>query len=105
MEIDIELDQGEYIVIPRTSGCTLRKNPFMADDPVIRLLEASGEDLNPLLDLTVREIFRRLDKIVINNSLEYAEFQDFYKRVGTKLSEEDFRKTILRNYCSSNEGG
>lgn len=25
IEIDVELDEGEYIILPRSSGCTLRR--------------------------------------------------------------------------------
>ena len=27
VELDIELDAGEYVILPRTSGCTLRRPP------------------------------------------------------------------------------
>lgn len=79
-EIDIILEPGEYMILPRTSGCTLKKVPLAPNDPVPRLLE--GEDLHPILELTIKDIFRRLDKVVVDNILEYPEFLNFYKRIG-----------------------
>lgn len=99
----MELDEGEYIVVPRTSGCNLRKIPGTPDDPIPKLLDPYG-DLTPLVDLTVKDIFRRLDKVMINNSLDYQEFQEFYTRVGLPLSQEEFNKNILRKFCSNENG-
>ena len=70
VEIELELDEGEYLVIPRTSGCNLRKIIGMPDDPIHKLLDPHGE-LNPLVELTVKDIFRRLDKVMINNALDF----------------------------------
>jgi len=95
-EIDIVLEPGEYMILPRTSGCTLKKVPLTPADPVLKLLE--GEDLHPILELTIKDIFRRLDKVVVDNILEYPEFLNFYKRIGYQISEEDFKAQIARPY-------
>lgn len=70
--MDIELDQGEYLILPRTSGCNLKRPPA-AKAEYIKILDGNGE-LNPLAELVIRDIFRRLDKVMINNILEYSEF-------------------------------
>lgn len=85
VELDVELEAGEYIILPRTSGCTMRRLPN-ARSEYIKMIDSNG-DLHPLVDLTVKDIFRRLDKIVINNSLEYPEFKEFYARVNLSLTE------------------
>ena len=72
VELDVELDAGEYLILPRTSGCTMKRPPA-AKSEYIKLLDNNG-DLNPIADLCIRDIFRRLDKVVINNILEYSEF-------------------------------
>jgi hypothetical protein len=55
------------------------------------LLDSAG-DLSPITDIIVKDIFRRLDKIIINNALEFPEFQEFYSRIGgERLTEEAFR--------------
>ena len=58
--------------MPRTSGCNL-KRPANAKAEYIKILDGNGE-LNPLADLCIRDIFRRLDKVMINNILEFSEF-------------------------------
>ena len=101
-ELDVELEPGEYIILPRTSGCTLRR-PQNAEKQHIKLLE--NGDLNPLAELCIKDIFRRLDKYMINNKLEYAEFKEFYDRIGVSLGQEDFRQKILKRFCNNQEGG
>jgi hypothetical protein len=71
VELDVELEPGEYIILPRTSGTILRR-PMSAKSEYIKLLDGSG-DLHPLADLCIKDIFRRLDKVMINNILEYGE--------------------------------
>jgi hypothetical protein len=72
VELDVELDAGEYIILPRTSGCGL-KRPTAAGSEYIKLLDINDE-LHPFADLVIKDIFRRLDKVLINNILEFSEF-------------------------------
>lgn len=104
VELDIELDPGEYVILPRTSGCTLRRTPN-AKQEYIKLLDESSGDLHPLAELQIKDIFRRLDKYMINNIVEFAEFQEFYARLGLTISEADFNLRILKRFCNNNEGG
>lgn len=69
VELDVELESGDYIILPRTSGVALRR-PQNAQSENIKLLDKNG-DLHPLVDLTIKDIFRRLDKYMINNILEF----------------------------------
>jgi hypothetical protein len=46
----------------------------------------------------LKDLFRRLDKITIDNCLDYVEFKELYQRFNLKLSEEDYRRDILRVY-------
>jgi hypothetical protein len=101
VEAEIELEKGEYILLPRTSGCTLRKVPLAPVDPIPKLIE--GEDLNPIVELTIKDIFRRLDKVVVDNALEYPEFLNFYKRLNLGLTEEEFKRSIARVYGGPTE--
>jgi hypothetical protein len=85
VELDVELEAGEYIILPRTSGCTMRRLPN-AKSEYIKMIDSNG-DLHPLVDLVAKDIFRRLDKIIVNNNLEYSEFKEFYQRLNINLSE------------------
>jgi hypothetical protein len=99
----VELETGEYVILPRTSGCTLRK-PLKAKGESIRLLNSSG-DLHPIADLTIRDIFKRLDKYMINNIVEYGEVQEFYSRMNLQITEKDFKQKILSRFCNNDNGG
>lgn len=103
MELDVELEPGEYLILPRTSGCTMKRPPA-AKSEYIKLLDNSGE-LNPVAELCIRDIFRRLDKVIINNIVEYSEFQEFYSRLNINLTEEDFHRKISKRFCNNEEGG
>ena len=103
MELDVELEAGEYLILPRTSGCNLKRPPT-AHAELIKLLEASG-DLNPLAELCIKDIFRRLDKVMINNILEHGEFQEFFSRLNIQFSEQDFQKKVLTKFCNNEQGG
>lgn len=72
VELDVELEAGQYIILPRTSGCGLKRPPS-AKSEYIKLLDSNG-DLHPLAELCVKDIFRRLDKVLINNILNLDEF-------------------------------
>lgn len=55
--------------MPRTSGVAL-KRPITAKNEFIKLLDKNG-NIHPLVELAIRDIFRRLDKHTINNILEF----------------------------------
>jgi len=98
VELDIDLDEGEYIVLPRTSGCTLRRIPGTAKEKV-ELLDKYGE-LHPLAVLAIKDIFKRLDKVVLNHKLDFEEVAQFYARVGKQLTEKEFKGYILKKFCN-----
>jgi len=102
VELEIELDEGEYIILPRTTGCGINRPPS-ANDEGIRLLGADG-NLHPMAELAVRDIFRRLDKAVISNSLDFEEFQEFYGKVGVKVTESEFKTNVMKKFCHSSAG-
>lgn len=83
--MDVELEPGEYIILPRTSGCTFRRPPSAVKE-FIKLVQPDGE-LHPLAELCIKDIFRRLDKYMVNNILEYGEFKEFYSRINYTLTE------------------
>lgn len=103
VELDVELDAGDYLILPRTSGCTMKRPPS-AKSEYIKLLDSNG-DLHPVAELCIRDIFRRLDKVVINNILEFSEFQEFYGRLSINLTEEEFGRKISKRFCNNDEGG
>jgi hypothetical protein len=67
-------------------------------------LDPTGE-LHPLAELCIRDIFRRLDKVMINNILEYGEFNEFYKKMNVNFTEDDYKKKVLAKFCNNDQGG
>ena len=62
IQLEIELEVGHYYIVPRTSGCGLMRPLEAKAEGKIPILKKNG-DLTPLVELTVKDIFRRLDKI------------------------------------------
>lgn len=102
VELDVELEPGNYFLLPRTSGCGFHR-PADAKKEHIKLMDKSG-DLTPMAELMVKDIFRRLDDFMVNNKLEYKEFLEFQKKIGQTMTEEEFKSQILRKYCNNNQG-
>lgn len=71
-ELEVDLDAGEYVILPRTSGCGLQRPPDASSEKR-ELLKKNGE-LSSLAELTIKDICKRLDKIEISNAVEYEEF-------------------------------
>ena len=103
VELDIELEPGEYLILPRSSGCHLRRPENAPENQITSLIK--GEDLNEIAALTVKDIFRRLDKHTINNNVEFDEFKGLYDRLGKNLTEKEFKEMVLDKYCNNDNGG
>lgn len=66
VELEVELPPGEYVVLPRTSGCGLIR-PKSAKKESMNLIDPRTKELTHIAELTIKDIFRRLDKIELNN--------------------------------------
>ena len=78
VELEIDLDSGEYVILPRTTGCGFRRPPNVVSENR-SLLKKNGE-LSSLCELTLRDIFKLLDKIELTGAVEYEEFKFFMMR-------------------------
>ena len=116
-EIEVNLEPGSYIVLPRTTGCTL-KRPEEAikrtsDKSVVTLLVPAGsydgvqksaittekKQMSTLFDITANDIFRKFDMLQ-TRELGYQEFKGFYECLGKEISEEEF-SLLLDHYGST----
>lgn len=101
-EIEVNLEPGSYIILPRTTGCTL-KRPDNVPSSNIQLLHHTGK-LHELLDTTLEEIFRKFD-MLLYRELTYCEFKGFSECIGrTNLTEREFLTEILTKYQSTERG-
>lgn len=89
-EIECVLEPGSYIVVPRTTGCAM-KRPADADEQerVQGLLQADGTPVE-LLESTITDIFKKFD-LVISNTIDYKEFVGLYEIIGKKITEIEFK--------------
>jgi hypothetical protein len=94
-ELEVDLDPGSYIVVPRTTGCMLRE-PIGSAPENIRLIDYSGE-LSDLAELSIADIFRKFD-MLLNRELTFPEFKNFYEQIGRQLTETDFRAKFLQKF-------
>lgn len=70
-EIECILEPGSYIVVPRTTGCSI-KRPNDAEPENIRLFEEDGST-NCIFVSTINDIFKKFD-LVISNTMDFKEF-------------------------------
>ena len=97
----MNLEPGSYIILPRTTGCTLRRSADAVKEN-IQLMDAHGY-FHELFESTIHDIFGKFD-MLLNRELSFTEFRGFYECIGKNLSEAEFKNEILEKYCSSSRG-
>jgi hypothetical protein len=106
-ELEITLEPGSYIILPRTTGC-LMKPPSEKKSEAFNLIEklrnTNKYEMHPLLVVTIEDIFNKFD-MLMNGVLGFSEFKSFMEVVGQKLQENDFKHDILRRYQSIDKRG
>lgn len=99
-ELELILEPGQYIVLPRTTGCSLRR-PLQADAEAIKLIDHQG-NFHPTFRSTITDIFNKFD-LIINHVIEFKEFKGFLDIIGKTIKDEnEFKNTILAKYNSFN---
>lgn len=97
-DVELILEPGQYIVVPRTTGCTLRR-PLYAEPDEIKLMDTQG-NLNPLFVATITDIFSKFD-LLGTQTVDFKEFKGFLEIFGKTLKDEnDFKATILAKFNS-----
>jgi calpain-15 len=77
-ETTVDFEPGSYIILPRTTGCALRR-PYGA--PTEKLKLSHNQHLHPYLETTIEDIFRKFD-MLLNRELTYCEFKGFCECIG-----------------------
>jgi len=109
------LEPGSYIVLPRTTGCALRGQPFYETfrDPVklLVLSTSSANDiitrhvtttdgnltLSYLFDATVMDIFARFNS-QSQKMLFYNDFKQMCEIINKPMSEETWKVNVLPKF-------
>jgi hypothetical protein len=86
-EIECVLEPGSYIVVPRTTGCAVRRSDG-AEVENIKLI-GSNKKATDLFSSTLDDIFRKFD-LVISNTIDFKEFKGLYDIIGKKITELEF---------------
>jgi len=104
VELELILEPGQYLVVPRTTGCGL-KRPDHAEAEQISLIDPATGSLHPQFAATLRDIFNKFD-LVISNTIECKEFMGFTQIVGktTVKDEASFKALVLDKYNSNDQG-
>ena len=103
VELEVELNPGRYIVIPRSTGALMSKPVSWNDKPATPLTDKEGQ-LTKAFESVIEDIFRKFD-LFIGRELSFEEFKAFYKCTGKpELTEFDFKLSFLDKYCSTSEG-
>ena len=89
VELEMELEPGEYVVVPMTTGCNLRKPEIHRSDPLPSLLTPSG-DLHTLATLALRDLFRRLDTLTLDGTLSIPELTSFFSRLSIPFTQDTY---------------
>lgn len=95
VELEIDLEPGSYIIMPRTTGCKLRR-PIGAISEYPSLL--LDKQLHPLFLSTLKDIFRKYD-VTMNGELDYHEFKSILETCGETISQKDF-DALRTLHCS-----
>lgn len=65
------------------------------------MIQDNGEP-NLLFESTVADIFKKFD-IVISHTIDFKEFKAFCDIIGKKITEIEFKSSILANYNSTDD--
>jgi len=102
VELELVLEQGQYLVVPRTSGCNLRRPPS-AEPEEIRLIDTVGY-LHPLFLATIADVFNKFD-LVISHTIDFKEFKAFLELIGKTVKDEvQFKNEVLSKFNSHDSG-
>jgi hypothetical protein len=86
-EIECVLEPGSYIVVPRTTGCAVRR-PSEAEQENIQLIDEKGQ-VTTIFSSTLDDVFKKFD-LIISNTIDFKEFKGLYDIIGKKITELEF---------------
>lgn len=105
VQVEITLPPGNYIILPRTTGCFFgRPYDKLNDSSILELYNYDENRLNPIFVATIKDIFKKFD-MLLNRELKYSEFRGFWECISNNsISKDEFMENVINKYTSSNEG-
>jgi hypothetical protein len=104
IQLELSLPPGNYIILPRTTGCFFGRPSDKPGNTVTPLYNHDESKLNPIFVNTIKDIFKKFD-MLLNRELKYNEFKGFWECTNnSSISMEEFKTGFLNKYTSSDEG-
>jgi calpain-15 len=101
-EYELNLEPGQYVVLPQTNGIGLNHQSSEEEEPV-KLVNEDGS-LTDISKGMVEDIFYRFDTM-ISNSIDVDEFNDMWEQLGNvKMTAAEFQTKVLDPHCSTGRG-
>ena len=105
LQLELNLPVGQYIILPRTSGCLFGRNVLNNNNnnKTEEIYNLETKTFSQIFINTVKDIFKKFD-ILLNKCLNYIEFKKFLecvKKDSNNFTENEF-KIILEEYQSYN---
>ena len=96
------------MILCRTSGCGFTKPAGSQNEEVMMFRndnQTGTQELSPLVITCLKSIFKKLDSINLDNSVDYFEFTHFINKGGMaqEMTLEDFKVNVIDRFCN-NEG-
>ena len=104
LQLELNLPVGQYIILPRTSGCLFGRNVLNNNCRTEEIYNLETKNFSQIFINTVKDIFKKFD-ILLNKCLNYIEFKKFLecvKRDVDNFTQDEF-KFLLEQYQSYNE--
>ena len=104
LQLELNLPVGQYIILPRTSGCLFGRNVLNNNCRTEEIYNLETKNFSQIFINTVKDIFKKFD-ILLNKCLNYIEFKKFLecvKRDIDNFTQAEF-KFLLEQYQSYNE--
>ena len=100
-ELELELDPGTYVIVPRTSGCAMNRPPARRDEKVDLVDESFNPPIpSPLFISTIGDLFRKYDKFV-NQDISVGEFNIMMGKAGLDQFEPDVYERMAEEFGSA----
>lgn len=103
IQIELALPPGNYLILPRTTGCFFGRPNDKQNVTPAPLYNAEEKRLTPIFVNLIKDIFKKFD-MLLNRELKLNEFRGFWECVNNSmLSPEDFQK-FAKLYNNGHEG-
>ena len=104
IQIELNLPAGQYIILPRTTGCFFGRPIDKPNIQVTPLYNYEDKKFNPIFINTLKDIFKKFD-LLLNRKLGYNEFKGFWECIKKdSIDEKTFKENILDKFQSHEDG-